>query len=85
MAKQDKQLKQPSTPTKDVPTATAPNATAPKPKRKMLTFKVDEDVVKKMRDVVYWYGARNQQDLLEQMLLQYIDEMEKEKEQGVKR
>lgn len=55
----------------------------PKPNRKMLTFKVDEDIASKMVHLVYWYGAKNQQHFLEGMLLQCIadmeDDIEKEK------
>jgi hypothetical protein len=68
------------TPAKATPPPQAPAAITPKPRRKMLTFKVDESVVTKMRHVVYWYGAKNQQQFLEGMLLQCIDDMENEQE-----
>jgi hypothetical protein len=57
--------------------AEAPPAT-PKPKTTQLNFRVDEDVAAKMRDVVYFYGAKNQQHFLEQLLLKAIDDMEEE-------
>lgn len=50
----------------------------PKPKQKQLNFKVDEDVAAKMVHLVYWHGAKNQQNFLEQLLLKAIEDMDQD-------